>query len=110
MTTQFIEVKKVIQHKATRTNTGTQKILINIDEIKGGRPWHKKDNDVFIKGHMTMLILKDNPLDAPEGDESRPARIRTMLIEEDYNDFKYRLGEKVPVKIINDDPTPAAFK
>lgn len=106
MATQFIEVKKVIQNKTTGINTGTLNILLNIDDIRGGRPWHKKGNDVLIKGAMTQLILSDNRPENPESD--KPARIRTLLIEEQYDDFKYRLAEKVPVKIMpKNDPAPA---
>lgn len=100
---QFIEVKKVIGDQVSGKNVGSSLEIIPISDIKGCREWHKGSNDSFIKGDMSLLVIKI-------GDDKMSSKIKegkvkqvftkTILIEEAYRDFLYRLSRKAVIKDI----------
>ena len=99
--TQFIEVRKVVAKKGSPENTKSFPQLINVAEIQTGRAWKKSKNDTSISGYMTMLVLRKREFTVTGSGEviDIPApKHHTMLIEENYEDFKYRLSQKAVVK------------
>lgn len=88
--TRLIEIKRIISDK-DKNNTGSEKEAIDPDMIRGIRAWHKGKNDTQIIGDMTLIVLK------PDYQMSAGSKPRTMLIEENYDDFMNRLAYKVPV-------------
>lgn len=99
-----------------KVNVKVHPEVILIDDIKSFRAWHKGDNDRYIPGDMTIIVLK--PLPEKEVEEvilhETPAekaqrekdkkRFRTILIEESFRDFRDRINAKVPVRKLDHDP------
>lgn len=108
---QLIEVKKIIaEDRESNKNTGSSKMTINVCDIQSFRPWHKGRNDTNIEGDITQVFLhrerkKMSQMDNGEMKEQAGSPnekpFRSMLIEENYEEFKYRLSMKVKVKDLN---------
>lgn len=93
---RLIEIRKIVTDKNTGHNTHSEVRAIKICDIKSFRRWHKNPiKDAAIKGDMTMIMLSSDTVYIV-GDNQK-AHFPTMLIEESYDDFAYRLGEKVPL-------------
>jgi len=101
----FIEVLKVVAEKGSSVNIESVKETINVKDISTIREWHKGRNDDNISGDMTQVIVWRDRSNSgynvvPEGFDpikfNRPTR--TFLIEENYEDFKYRLSKKAILK------------
>lgn len=89
MENSLIEINRVLSDE-DKNNISTEKEVIDVNMIRSFRNWHKGKKDEKIKGEMTLIVLKpDNPHAA-----TKP---RTMLIEEAYENFKNRIGYKVPL-------------
>lgn len=100
---QFIEVRKVVGDKISGKNVDSSLEIIPISDIKGCREWHKGINDSFIKGEMSLLVIKigeDKMLSKIKDGKVKPIFTKTILIEESYTDFLYRLSRKAVVKDI----------
>ena len=91
----FIEIKRVISDKETKKNIGTQPESIRVSMIESFRAWHKGGNDEKIKGDMTILVLKNSDKSA---ELEFKGKVRTMLIEEHYDNFLDRLSAKIIIR------------
>lgn len=96
---RFIEVRKIVTDKSTKMNTHSEPRSLDIDDIKSFRRWHKSDKDSLIKGEMTQIMLESDTVYII-GENKKP-HFPTMLIEEGYEDFAYRLSQRVPVNRVN---------
>ena len=100
--TNFIEVRKVIGSRNSKENVGSSKETYNVSDIKGFRPWHKGENDRLIVGEMTQLIIQKSRASATViSGHVKENNFTTVLIEESYNDFMYRLSQKAVIKDID---------
>lgn len=91
----FIEINRVLSDE-NKMNVNTKPETIAINSILSYRDWHKGDKDKAIEGPITLIVLKSDS----KGGEA-PKKTPTMLINEDYNDFRDRLNTKAVVKKLN---------
>lgn len=90
----LIEIKRIISDKSTKENIGSRSETIEASDIKGFRAWHKGDKDSAIKGDITILKVKDK--------DDQNSRLKTILIEEKYEDFINRMSQHVKVKKVGE--------
>jgi len=111
---EFVEILRVTSDKE-KVNDSVKPETILIDDIKSFRQWHKGRNDSRIKGDMTIIIVKDdkekkdNELEkidpiylTEEEKQSLKPKVKTILIEENYNDFLNRMSAHVPIRKLDD--------
>src|SRR4051812_20203923 len=107
MAKEMIEVLRVV-NDGGKVNMGARPECLDIDDIKSFREWHKGPNDKYIEGAMTIIVLEPKKqveeTVVRETEEERRNRekpkMRTWLIQEHYQDFKDRMGAKIPVKAL----------
>lgn len=90
---EYIEVKRILSDESG-ISTKTQKETLKTSAVEAFRDWRKTEKNKAIAGDITLLVLTSQK---PLGDSGGA---RTILIEENYEDFIYRLNERVPVNRI----------
>lgn len=98
----FIEIKKVVSKGGV--NVAANSECIPAKSVYSFRPWHKGKNDKYIQGEMTQLLIFRDPDESVkisskvvggstvESVESK--KLKSILIEEAYNSFATRMGDK----------------
>lgn len=90
----LVEIKRIISDRESNVNTVSRLETIEASDIKGFRAWHKGPKDAAIKGDITILKVKDK--DDPSD------RVKTILIEEKYEDFVNRMSHRVEIKKLSE--------
>jgi hypothetical protein len=88
----FIKVSRVLKSEDDDKSV-TRPETIDVKDIKYFRPWHKGKTDNGIDGDITLLVVSTNLKD-----KDGNVKLKKMLINENYETFEDRLGEKVVVK------------
>lgn len=87
----FIKVKRILNSKGEK-NAKIEEEVININDIKSFRPWHKGANDKNINGEVTFILLRTDPK------ESGSTKTQSILINESCDDFQERVGQSTTIK------------
>lgn len=93
---EYIEILRVVSDD-NRNNVASRPEVIEAENIKSFRPWHKGPKDKLIEGDMTVIVLIEKSTD--DGQEKEI--VKTKLIEEAYENFRDRMSLKVIIKKLN---------
>ena len=96
---QFIEVMRIISEDNSPVKSHSSPEMLPVDIIGPFRGWKKGENDVKIKGEMTLIVLKDFARNE-NGEVLEDRRPRKILIEESYESFKSRLSTKIVTRTL----------
>lgn len=101
----FIEIRKIVADE-NKENSASLPQVLNVADLHQFRAWRKGKNDLRIKGDITQLTVREFPIKETTSmdqgymevkSEQKPV-LKTYLIEESYESFKYRLADKAEIK------------